>query len=244
MSSIQVLDRAASLLDALAHYQQPVNLKILSADTHLHPSTAFRILGALIDIGFVERDASGAYQLGRKLAKLATHVKRGLDIHTEAKDIMDTLRDQIDETVNLTVREGDEVIYVERSTAKRMMRVEQVVGSRAPLHVTAVGKLMLAELGLGFIAAYASRTGLPAYTQHTLTDPEILQHQAFADQANAFALDNEEAELGVGCIGVLVRDSHGLVAGGLSISAPIERRKAAWIPLVQQAARDISERLA
>jgi len=244
MSSIQVLDRAASLLDALAQYEHPVSLKILSADSQLHPSTAFRILGALIDNGFVERNAASAYFLGRKLAKLATHVKHGLDIRTEARDIMDKLRDEIGETVNLTIREGDEIIYIERSTAKRMMRVEQIVGSRAPLHVTAIGKLMLAELGLGFIAAYASRTGLPAYTKHTLTQPEALQQHAFEAQAKGFALDNEEAELGVGCIGVLLRDGQGNVVGGLSISAPIERRKEEWIPLVRQAATAISARLA
>ena len=152
-------------------------------------------------------------------------------------------RDAIGETVNLTVREGDEVIYIERVTSNRMMRVEQVVGSRAPLHVTAVGKLMLAELGDHFISAYASRTGLKAYTPHTITTEQDLINLVHLDHAQGFAYDNEEAEEGVGCIGVLVYDGSRNVVAGLSISAPIERRKDEWVKLVKDAGRKISERL-
>lgn len=242
-SSIQVIDRAALLLDAIANVGGPTSLKILAAETGLHPSTAFRILGSLSEVGFVERDTAGHYLLGRKLIKLAGQVKRGIDIREEAWDIMHQLRDQIGETVNLTVREGDEVIYIERVSAQRMMRVEQVVGSRAPLHVTAVGKLMLGELGDDFVRAYAKRTGLPAFTSHTITTENGLLGEVHEVSAKACAMDNEEAEEGVGCIGTLIYDSAGDVAGGLSISAPIERRRDEWIPLVKDAARRISERL-
>ncbi|MBT4835829.1 MAG: IclR family transcriptional regulator, partial [Methylococcales bacterium] len=144
MSSIQVIDRSVNLLDAISHYEDPVSLKILSADTELHPSTAFRILAALIEADFVKKNSAGHYMLGNKLVRLASKVPRGLDLREEAMDIMENLCNAIGETVNLTVREGDEVVYIERVIAKRMMRVEQVIGSRAHLHVTAVGKLMLA----------------------------------------------------------------------------------------------------
>jgi DNA-binding IclR family transcriptional regulator len=149
----------------------------------------------------------------------------------------------IGETVNLTVREGDEVIYIERVTPNRMMRVEQVIGSRAPLHVTAVGKLMLAELGDYFIHAYANRTGLSRFTPHTITTEKDLLNSVHQDKQQGFAYDNEEAEEGVGCIGVLLFDGSNNVVGGLSISAPIERRKDEWVKLVQDAAREITERL-
>ena len=243
VSSIQVIDRSAALIDAIAASEAPVSLKVLSAETGLHPSTAFRILAALTAVGFVERDSRGHYMLGRKLLHLAGRVRRGIDIREEARDIMESLRDQLGETVNLTVREGDEVIYIERVSPKRMMRVEQVVGSRAPLHVTAVGKLMLGELGDPFVRAYAARTGLPAYTPHTITTSNRLLEVVHQGSADGYALDNEEAEEGVGCIGTLIRDNSGAVVAGLSISAPIERRQEAWIPLVQQAGRRISERL-
>jgi len=243
MSSIQVIDRCASLLDAISQYEDPVSLKMLSADSGLHPSTAFRILAALMEAGFVAKDTAGHYMLGNKLVRLASKVRRGVDLREQALDIMEALRDAIGETVNLTVREGDEVIYIERVTSNRMMRVEQVIGSRAPLHVTAVGKLMMAELGEHFIRAYASRTGLKPYTPHTIsTEPDLLNvTQQVHNQG--FAYDNEEAEEGVGCIGVLIYDNSHSVVAGLSISAPIERRKEEWVKLVKDAGKKISERL-
>ncbi len=242
-ASIQVIERMARLLDALAAYPDSASLKFLSADTGLHPSTAHRILASLAEQGFVERTEAGDYRLGRKLARLGCRVNARLDVRREAQEVMERLRDRIGETVNLTVREGDEVVYVERAIANRMMRVEQVIGSRAPLHVTAVGKMMLAEEGEEAIAAYAERTGLPAFTEHTLTDPEALVTEARAAAERGYALDDEEAELGVGCIGALVRDAGGNVVAGLSVSAPIERRRAEWIPLVRAAAEEISRRL-
>jgi DNA-binding IclR family transcriptional regulator len=243
MSSIQVIDRCASLLDVISHYEEPVSLKILSADTGLHPSTAFRILGALMEAGFVEKTIAGHYMLGKKLVRLAGKVKHGVDLREQALDIMEALRDAIGETVNLTVREGDEVIYIERVTPNRMMRVEQVIGSRAPLHVTAVGKLMLGELGDHFIRAYAERTGLKPYTAHTITTEKDLLNIVHQVQGQGFAYDDEEAEVGVGCIGVLIHDSSKNAVAGLSISAPIERRKAEWVKLVKDAGKKISERL-
>jgi len=242
-ASIQVIDRAAALLNAIADYPEAVSLKLLAADTGLHPSTAHRILAALAESALVERDGAGHYLLGRQLLHLAGRVKRGIDIRQEALDIMEGLRDQIGETVNLTVREGDEVIYVERVISRRMMRVEQVIGSRAPLHVTAVGKLMLGELGEPFIRAFAQRTGLPVYTSHTIATVSSLLEAARQAGERGFAFDDQEAEEGVGCIGVLIRDDSGRMAAGLSISAPIERRQHDWVPLLQEAARRLSERL-
>lgn len=242
-SSIQVIDRSARLLEAIAANNGHASLKILSAESGLHPSTAFRILASLIENGFVERDTLGHYFIGRKISQLANSAPRGVDLRDEARDIMNQLCAEIGETVNLTVREGDEVIYIERATPNRMMRVEQVIGSRAPLHVTAVGKLMLSDLGDEFIRAYSKRTGLKAYTQHTLYSLETLCENLYESSAQGFAYDDEEAEIGVGCIGVLIRNRAGDVVGGLSISAPIERRKDEWAGLLKQAAKKISERM-
>ncbi len=242
-TAIQVLDRAVGLLDALSHYPEPVPLKYLTADTGLHASTAFRILQALVAHGFVERTESGNYVLGTRLLQLGHRVRAGTDVRREARAVMEWLRDEVEESVNLTLREGDEVVYVERVTPARSIRVEQVVGSRAPLHVTAVGKLMLGEMDDAALAGYVARTGLERYTKNTLGDLDSLQRETRRDVAQGYALDNEEAELGVGCIGVVIRDGGGSVVAGLSVSAPIDRRREEWIPLVQEAGRKISARL-
>ena len=243
ISSIQVIDRAAALLNAMSALPEPASLKFLSAETRLHPSTAFRILNALAEHGFVERTNVGHYSLGMKLLHFGSRVHGQVDLQREARPIMEWLRSQVGETVNLTVREGDEVVYVERAIPNRMMRVEQVIGSRAPLHVTAVGKLFLAEGGEKACREYARRTGLPRYTPNTLTQVTKLQAALETVRKQGYALDDEEAEQGVSCIGVPVRDRRETMVAGLSISAPRERRQSSWVNLIKQAGADLSARL-
>ncbi|HMW31201.1 MAG TPA: IclR family transcriptional regulator, partial [Plasticicumulans sp.] len=239
-SSIQVIDRLARLLDAIAANNNPVSLKVLSAETGLHPSTAFRILASLAEHGFVERSSSGHYRLGVKLLQLGSRVQGRLDIRREARPIMEWLRNETGETVNLIVREGDEVVYVERVVPNRMMRVEQMIGGRAPLHVTAVGKLFLAEGGAEACLEYAARTGLPSCTPHSITDPTALWRSVKNALQQGYALDDQEAELGVGCIGVPIRDSTNHIVAGISVSAPIERRREVWVTLIRQAGEKLS----
>lgn len=232
-----------NLLDAIALNDNAVSLKVLSAETGLHPSTAFRILASLIEQGFVARDSAGAYQLGAKLLQLGAHVHVRVDLRREAKAVLEWLRDKIGETANLVVREGDEVVYVDRATTNRMMHIEHVIGGRAPLHVTAIGKLMLADSGIQACRHYAQRTGLPAYTPNTITDIDDLIETVQLCAVHRYALDNEEAERGVGCIGVLVRDNNSNVAAGVSVSFPIEKYDDEWIQHVIQAADHLSTHL-
>lgn len=240
---IQVIDRAAALLDAIARYPEPVSLKILSAETGLHSSTTHRILSSLIDNRFVERDPAGRYRLGMRLLQLGVRLHRNIDLRSIALPYMEALRDKLNESVNLTIREGDVVVYIEKATPNRMMHVQQIIGSRAPLHVTAIGKLMLGAGGEDEIRGYAQRTNLPAYTRNTLSNLPALLSDCTAAFTRGYSLDNEEAEIDVGCIGVLIYDSNSSVAAGLSVSAPIERRRMEWVADVQEAGRAISAQL-
>lgn len=243
ISSIQVIDRAAALLSTIGDHPDPISLKALAAETGLHPSTAHRILDALVTHGYVERAASSQYTLGKTLLRFASRVQGKVDLLREAKPIMESLCAEVGETVNLTVREGDEVVYVERVLPNRMMRVEQLIGSRAPLHVTAVGKLFLAEGGDQACRVYARRSGLKRYTANTFTQVTKLWAEVQKSKQRGYALDNEEAELGVGCIGVAAHDNHGVMVAGLSISAPRERRQDSWIAQLKKAGADLSARL-
>jgi DNA-binding IclR family transcriptional regulator len=240
---IQVIDRAALLLDAISRYSKPVKLKVLSADTGLHPSTAHRILHSLIDNRFIDRDEAGNYRLGQRFLQLSNRLHTDSDIRAVALPYMKKLRDKFDETVNLTIREGDVVIYFEKVTPNRMMHVQQIVGSRAPLHITGVGKLILGMSGSDEIQSYAQRTNLPAYTRNSFSSLPTLTEECLMSIERGYALDNEEAEIGVGCIGVLLHDRSENVIAGLSVSAPIERRKDAWVADLVTAGKAISSQL-
>src|SRR5688572_27135973 len=174
-SSIQVIERMMRLMDALARHTAPVNLKQLATETSLHPSTAHRILGVMVESRLVDRIEPGTYRLGMRLLDLGNLVKSRLSVRQEALPFMQTLQQELGETVNLCVRHADEVVYIERTApGSSMMRVVQIIGARAPLHITAVGKIFLAQDGVASCAEYARRTGLPRYTENTLADSDSL----------------------------------------------------------------------
>jgi DNA-binding IclR family transcriptional regulator len=233
-----------SLLDVLAAHTQSVGLKQLAQITNLHPSSAHRILNVMVGKGLVEKLEAGNYRLGLKLLELGNLVRARLDIRREALPFMQALHHEIGETVNLSLRQGDEVVYVERTTgAQTMMRVVQLVGARAPLHITAVGKIFLADAPDAEALDYSQRTGLPAYTEHTITQAHALCEELTKIRKSGVAYDREEAEKGVACIGVGIRDADGRMIAGLSISAPVDRHEKEWPKQVKKTADDISSAL-
>lgn len=240
-SSIQVLERTIRLLDALAAHPDAQGLKQLAAATGLHPSTAHRILAAMVEGRLVERVEPGSYRLGMRLLELGHKVKSRINVRREALPYMQRLNEELGEAVNLSVRQGDEVVYVERTVgARSAMRVVHVVGARAPLHITAVGKIYLAQDGPEMVRGYAERTGLPAFTERTLrTLPDLMQAVEEAHRLG-YAFDNEEAEKGVACIGAGVYDDDGRLVAGLSVSAPADRLKREWAARVKATADEIS----
>lgn len=240
-SSIQVIDRMMNLIGALARHPSPANLKQLASETRLHPSTAHRILAVMVDNRLVDRIEPGTYRLGIRLLELGNLVRLRLNVRQEALPHMQRLHDDLKETVNLSVRQGDEVVYVERvSSNAPMMRVVQIVGTRAPLHVTAVGKVFLAEEGADAGSAYAQRAGLTRLTDSTLADPALLDGELARVRSQGFAIDREEAEKGVACIGAGIRDDDGHLVAGLSVSAPSDRLDPAWSGRVRDTAEQIS----
>jgi DNA-binding IclR family transcriptional regulator len=230
-SSIQVIQRMMSLLAALSRHVTPVNLKQLAAETRLHPSTAHRILAVMVENRLVDRIEPGTYRLGIRLLELGNLVKSRINVRQEALVHMHHLHEELGETVNLSVRHADEVVYIERTAdSHSMMRVVQIIGARAPLHITAVGKLFLAEDGPDKCADYARRTGLPRFTENTLTDADAFMKEIEKIRRQGYAFDNEEAEKGVSCIGAGIFNDDGRIVAGLSVSAPSDRLNRAWAP--------------
>lgn len=230
-----------SLLAALARHATPVNLKQLATETRLHPSTAHRILSVMVDNRLVDRIEPGTYRLGIRLLELGSLVKSRISVRQEAVPHMQSLHNELGETINLSVRRDDEVIYIERTSSNSsMMRVVQIIGARAPLHITAVGKVFLAQDGAEKCAEYARRTGLPRFTDNTLTDTGSLAKEIERIRRQGYAFDNEEAEKGVSCIGAGIYNDEGRLVAGLSVSAPSDRLNRSWAAQVRQAADRIS----
>jgi DNA-binding IclR family transcriptional regulator len=244
-TAIQVIERMMRLLDALAAHADPVSLKELAKSTALHPSTAHRILNDMVLGRFVDRgEAPGTYRLGMRLLELGNLVKARLSVREAALEPMRELHRKTGQTVNLSVRQGDEIVYIERSYSERSgMQVVRAIGGRAPLHLTSSGKLFLAYDDPRLVRAYATRTGLGGHTRNSITELPKLERELSMVRARGVARDNEELELGVRCIAAGVRDDSGRVVAGLSVSAPAERLQEEWVEDLQATAAQISSRL-
>ena len=242
--SIQVLSRAFALLDVLAAQQDPVPLKDLSERTGLHPSTAHRILNDLAAGRLVDRPEAGSYRLGMRLLELGNLVKARLDVRDAALAPMRELHKLTHQPVNLSVRQGDEIVYIERAYSERSgMQVVRAIGGRAPLHLTSVGKLFLAYDDPQRVRAYATRTGLTGHTRNSLTDLTALERELAQVRRLAMARDDEELELGVRCMAAGIFDDQGKLVAGLSVSAPADRLEESWLERVKSTAAQISTAL-
>lgn len=239
--SIQVIERMMSLLDVLSNTPEPATLKMLSQATGLHPSTAHRILAMMTYSRLVERHDASTYALGIRLLELGNIVKSRINIRQIALPFMQDLHETIDESINLGIRDRDEIIYIERTSSGRSaVRVVYLVGGRAPLHLTSLGKLFLAAESVAEVRAYAKRTGLPGKTPHSLTNLAALEKELDKIRRHDLAYDNEEAEIGLRCLAAPIRDDQGLIVAGLSISAPTDRHEADWVVQIKAASDAIS----
>jgi DNA-binding IclR family transcriptional regulator len=242
--TIQVLERAFGLLDVLAAHPDPVALKVISEQTGLHPSTAHRILNDLTIGRFVDRPEAGSYRLGMRLLELGNLVKARLDVREAAIGPMRELHKLTHQPVNLSMRQGDEIVYIERTYSERSgMQVVRAIGGRAPLHLTSVGKLFLAQDDAPRVRAYASRTGLAGHTRNSITELAPLERELARVNQYGTARDDEELELGVRCMAAGILDDQGKLIAGLSISAPADRLEEAWLERLKATAAQISEAL-
>lgn len=229
------------LMDVLASREQAISLKELSEQTGLHPSTAHRILNDLTIGRYVDRPEAGSYRLGMRLLELGNLVKASLNVRDVALGPMRELHRLIQQPVNLSLRQGDEIVYVERAYSERSgMQVVRAIGGRAPLHLTSVGKLFLAADDPMRVRAYATRTGLHGQTRNSITQLPLLERELAQARQHGVARDNEELELGVRCMAAGVYDDHGKLVAGLSISAPADRLDEGWLAKLKATAGEIS----
>ncbi|PRD65269.1 IclR family transcriptional regulator [Malikia granosa] len=242
--SVQVIERIFTLMDVLASREEALSLKEISEKTGLHPSTAHRILNDLAIGRYVDRPEPGSYRLGMRLLELGNLVKGRLSVRDTALGPMRELHKLIQQPVNLSVRQGDEIVYVERAYSERSgMQVVRAIGGHAPLHLTSVGKLFLAADDPQRVRAYATRTGLMGNTPNSLTQLPALERELQQCRQLGCARDNEELELGVRCMAAGIYDDQGKLVAGLSISAPADRLDEGWLPKLQATANAISHAL-
>jgi DNA-binding IclR family transcriptional regulator len=241
---VQVLDRALAALAILAKSSSDCSLAELCPALKLHKSTVHRLMMVLEQHRLVVKNPdTGRYRLGLRLFELGSRAIDGLDLRGRARPYLDRLQDEFGETVFFCILDEGQVFYVEKVESQRSVRTACTVGSRAPAYCTAVGKAMLAELPDVEVSKIVRRWGLKAVTPNTITTAGELKAELQAVRARGFAIDDEEKEEGLRCIGAAVRSHSGKLAAAMSISGPAFRMTKERVPEIGRALMEAASKL-
>lgn len=247
MPSVQSLTRALDLLDHLADAGGRATLSELAAASGLPAASVHRLLATLVAQGHVRREAGRRYALGPRLVRLgdvAGHV-----LGEGVGPVLRALVATTGESANLAGLDGSDppaAVYLAQAPSPHPMRMFTEVGRRVPLHTTGVGKALLAAMSPGDVEAALARTGMPASTPATLTDPGRLRAELDVARARGWVLDEGEQEVGVRCVAAPVPGAPTPCA--VSVSGPAARfgadQAAEAGPAVVAAAARLGEELA
>ena len=239
--------KAFRIVEMLAgHASEGLSLGDLSTRLHMPKSTTHRYLATLESLELAERDGADRFRLGTRVIELAGSYLANTDLRIESHALLEEVAAQTGETVHLAVPSGDEVIYIAKVESIHALRMYSHIGARLPMHCTALGKALLAH----FPPERTQRLTpgpLAARTAKTITSAEALGHELDLIREQGFAIDDEENEVGVCCVGAPVFDYTGSAVAALSISGPMHRmsreRCVQLGPLVREAARRLSRRM-
>jgi IclR family acetate operon transcriptional repressor len=242
---VKPLRKALQLLDTLAGSDRPLTLSELAERTAVPKTTAFRYLYTLRAAGMVTQpQGSDAYEAGPRLAATPAHGLALEALKSAALPVMQRLQARFNETVNLGIADGAEVVYLAMSGSTRSLRMEATLGARDPLHSTGLGKAILAARPQSHRLQGLPRRLLPR-TPRTLTSRAALEADLAQATARTYALDIEENELGAHCVAVAIPARA--IEAALSISGPAQRMPIAALHrlglALVQAAASIAARL-
>lgn len=244
----QAITRALAVLDIFRDSQHDLGISDIAQHLALSVSTVHRIVRALVESEYLAQDESTErYYLGRAAVLLGQAATEGLGLQ-RVQVVLDRLRDETGESVNLGTRDGDDMVVVIRAESRQLLRFSQEPGSRLPVNATSMGKAWLAHCAATVEDGVRSIT----YSQRTLTPKTIgstadLTHELTRIRKRGYSIDDEEAISGVRCVAAPVLSRQGVLLAAVAIQAPAVRmsrkRLTTMAPLVQAAANEISHML-
>jgi IclR family KDG regulon transcriptional repressor len=247
MKKVRSVSHVIRILEALRN-GAALTVTELARQLKLAKSSAYEILATLVAEGFVEKDqATNRYQLGLRILELAYSVRHNSELARAAQPLLKKLNKEIDETVQLTVLDGDEILYLDGCESSKQLRTFFNLGEHAPLYCTALGKAILAFLPPKEIERIIKSTKLTPFTANTLTRGESLLKELAKTAQRGYSVDNREHEEDVRCIGAPIFNRAGEVFASISISGPAhrlpEKNDGRIARSLIETAREISHRL-
>jgi DNA-binding IclR family transcriptional regulator len=245
---IQAVERVGAILEVFTTEEPELGVTEIAERTGLHKSTAHRFLVNLEAVGLLERDSrSQRYRLGLRMFEMGGIVLEQMSLWDEALPYLEGLVTESGETGHLAVLERGEAIYIEKVEARRALRIPSAMGRGYPAHATSLGKVLLSDLGEDEVREIMDAHGMASYTRTTTTDVDRLLAELAEIREQGFAVDDEEYDEGLRCVGAPIRDHTGRVVAALGIGGPVTRvtpeRVDELARLVINAADGLSRRL-
>lgn len=218
---VSVVDRAARLMNCFTSDRQELNLQQITALSGLPKPTTFRLLANMVRHGLLEyKHASGDYMLGFTSLLLAEALLQGLPLRVQARPFMDEIRDSLNETVVLSIQDGDHRINIESVESTQAITATLNLGVRIPLYAGAASQVLLASMQTDAIDAYLARTDLVSYNTTTLTTAKAVRARLAKVREQGYALTFAEFTPGGSAIAVPIVGAEGYAVGALHISGP------------------------
>jgi DNA-binding IclR family transcriptional regulator len=242
------LDRAVSVLEMLGDSDTALSLADVCQRLQLHKSTAHRALMVLERSALIERTAENRYRLGMKLYDLGNRAVEQVDLRTRVHPYFKRLAAQVGETVHLSVLQKTSIVYLDKVEPNRRVCASSKTGTSNPVYCTSMGKAMLAFQPPDVIDQIVGKIRFVRYTHKTIASKEALMKALERVRRRGYAVDDQEIELGVRCVGGPIFDENRQAIAAVSVSGPVSRITAATMPEiaehVMQCVRDISQSIA
>ena len=239
---VQSVERALLLLEFLADKGEPVRLRDISQFLNINVSTCHHLLSTLMDRGYVDQAEGRSYLLGSKIAQLAGYRDNRLDLVGVAIDDLKVLNGRTGETVHLAVRQGRELATLTVLESHHAVRVFSGGDAKSEsFHATATGKAILAWLPDAVVDRLLAPATLKRFTENTITLKADLVEDLRQVRRHGYAVDDEEFQPSVICIGAAIRDNTGAVQGSFSCSLPIIRADNERLDSIKQQVRETAQ---
>lgn len=219
---VQSVDRTLSILETLSDYENGLGIKEISELVMLNKSTVHRLLATLIYKGYVKQDKdTNKYMITLKLFELGNKKVAKMNLTSIAQPYLEELMEKTNEVVHLVVRDGNEYIYISKYQPKKPILMSTYIGLRKPLYCTAVGQAIMSQLSEDEIKTIWNTSDIKKYTKNTITDYDMLLKKIEKIKKDGYALDNQEVEDGIRCIGTVLKNYKNEVCGAVSVSGAI-----------------------
>lgn len=227
---LQSIDRVVALLDVLSESDVPLSLAEICARMGLHKSTAHRSLIVLERTSMIERTPEGRFRLGLKLYELGNRAVEQIDLRDRVQPYFRRLAMEVGETVHLSVLQRTKVVYLDKVEPNRRVCMTSKSGTSNPVYCTSMGKAMLAFLPDDLREDVISKITFTRFTPKTLCTREALIKSLERVKKRGFAIDDEEIEVGVRCVGAPIFDENRYPIAAVSVSGPASRITVQSVP--------------